>query len=111
MHGHHHHHHHGHHDEKISKHEKRRRNHLNSEKKRRENIKSGMDALFELVPACKDQQESKANILKKTKEFILDLQSMLYSVTEDNKELRRRAGVGGQLMLAPPGVKSGRSRI
>ncbi|KAF8242229.1 hypothetical protein K440DRAFT_524949, partial [Wilcoxina mikolae CBS 423.85] len=60
-------------EEKLSKHEKRRRNHLNSEKKRRENIKGGMDALFQLVPACRDQQESKANILKKTKEYILEL--------------------------------------
>jgi hypothetical protein len=97
-----HHHHHHHHEQtpssSLSKHEKRRRNHLNSEKKRRENIKSGMDALFTLVPACRDQAESKANILKKTKEYILELQKALYvgeaecrRLGEENRELKRRA--------------------
>lgn len=110
-----HHHHHQqqphHHEEKISKHEKRRRNHLNSEKKRRENIKSGMDALFELVPACRDQQESKANILKKTKDFILELQSAVYGLAEENKELKRRGGVSGQLIVPPGSGKPSRSRL
>jgi len=84
------------HDEKLSKHEKRRRNHLNSEKKRRENIKSGMDALFQLVPACRDQQESKANILKKAKDYILamqthmsELESDCRRVTDENKRMKK----------------------
>ncbi|KAI5857203.1 hypothetical protein BZA05DRAFT_433819 [Tricharina praecox] len=87
------HHAHHHHEEKLSKHEKRRRNHLNSEKKRRENIKSGMDALFQLVPACRDQQESKANILRKTRDYILELQGAVGAV---EAECRRLAAVGVQ---------------
>ncbi|KAI5813440.1 Myc-type, basic helix-loop-helix domain-containing protein [Pyronema omphalodes] len=75
------------HPDKISKSEKRRRNHLNSEKKRRENIKSGMDALFHLVPACRDQQESKANILKKTKDYIVHLQNQCDSYEREFNRL------------------------
>lgn len=85
--------------EKMTKHEKRRINHLNSEKKRRENIKDGMDALLELVPQCTDPQMSKANILKRTKEFILELheanknlQMELKRAHQENDELRRYVG-------------------
>jgi hypothetical protein len=75
------------HDEKLSKNEKRRRNHLNSEKKRRENIKSGMDALFQLVPACRDQQESKANVLKKAKDYILTMQTHMSELENDCRRM------------------------
>ncbi|KAF8458834.1 hypothetical protein BGX38DRAFT_289928 [Terfezia claveryi] len=85
-----------HHEEKITKQEKRRRAHLNSEKRRRENIKGGLDALVELVPYCKNIQESKANILKKTREYIFHLmhlydnsQMEVKRLNQDNKELRR----------------------
>lgn len=85
--------------EKMTKHEKRRINHLNSEKKRRENIKDGMDALLKLVPQCTDPQMSKANILKKTKEFILEihdanknLQIELKRARQEIDELRRYVG-------------------
>lgn len=84
------------HEEKISKQEKRRRNHLNSEKRRRENIKGGMDALLELVPYCKNIQVSKANILKKTKDYIFDLERVsskaqmeVKRLNLENKELRK----------------------
>ncbi|RPA73550.1 hypothetical protein BJ508DRAFT_186175, partial [Ascobolus immersus RN42] len=60
-------------EKQLSKHEKRRRNHLNSEKRRRENIKGGMDSLVDLVPSCRNIQESKANILRKTKDYIMQL--------------------------------------
>lgn len=73
-------------DERLSKHEKRRRNHLNSEKKRRESIKGGMDALFEIVPDCRDIHMSKASILKKTKKHILD---MHIALQEAQAELKR----------------------
>ncbi|KAL7271573.1 hypothetical protein RUND412_005655 [Rhizina undulata] len=86
-------------EEKISKTERRRRNHLNSEKKRREGIKSGMKALFDLVPTCKDAQESKANILKKAKYYILELhdslgvyQMEIKRLQQENEELRRIIG-------------------
>ncbi|KAF8418560.1 hypothetical protein EV426DRAFT_315786 [Tirmania nivea] len=85
-----------HHEEKITKQEKRRRAHLNSEKRRRENIKGGLDALVELVPYCKNIQESKANILKKTREYIFHLmhlydksQMEVKRLSQENKELRR----------------------
>ena len=85
-----------HHEEKITKQEKRRRAHLNSEKRRRENIKGGLDALVELVPYCKNIQESKANILKKTREYIFHLmhlydksQMEVKRLGQENKELRR----------------------
>lgn len=85
--------------EKMTKHEKRRINHLNSEKKRRENIKDGMDALLKLVPQCTDPQMSKANILKKTKEFIMELHEVnknlqieLKRARQENDELRRYVG-------------------
>lgn len=85
--------------EKMTKHEKRRINHLNSEKKRRENIKDGMDALLKLVPQCTDPQMSKANILKKTREFILELhdgnrnlQMEIKRAHQENDELRRYVG-------------------
>lgn len=88
-----------HNKEKMTKHEKRRINHLNSEKKRRENIKDGMDALLKLVPQCTDPQMSKANILKKTREFILELhdgarslQIEIKRVHQENDELRRYVG-------------------
>lgn len=74
-------------DEKtLTKHEKRRRNHLNSEKRRRENIKGGMDALVDLVPTCRNIQESKANILRKTRDYINQLLHM-------NSDLSLRARV------------------
>jgi hypothetical protein len=106
-------------EEKLSKHEKRRRNHLNSEKKRRENIKGGMDALFQLVPACRDQQESKANILKKTKEYILELQSTIFSIenecrrlAEENRELMQRAAAAaGEATLTTATSSSARLRL
>ena len=84
------------HEERITKQEKRRRNHLNSEKRRRENIKGGMDALVDLVPSCRNIQESKANILKKTREYIFqilngykDAQLEVKRLSQENKELRR----------------------
>lgn len=61
-----------HQEEKISKQEKRRRNHLRSEKRRRENIKDGMDALLRILPQC-NGQESKATILRRAEKYILRL--------------------------------------
>ena len=77
------------HENNITKQEKRRRNHLNSEKRRRENIKGGMDALVDLVPSCRNIQESKANILKKAKEYIYQLINEVKRVKDENQELRR----------------------
>lgn len=83
----------------VTKHEKRRLNHLNSEKKRRENIKDGMDALFKLVPECRDKGMSKANILKMTREYILELHNgarelhtEIRHARQENEELRRYVG-------------------
>ncbi|PWW78897.1 hypothetical protein C7212DRAFT_341514 [Tuber magnatum] len=119
-HHHHHHHHHGHlhlrgrspslrtlsssHDhskDKLAKHEKRRISHLNSEKKRRESIKGGMDALLELVPGCRDVRLSKANVLKEARDYIMELrggwrelQIEIERQRRDNEELRRAIQVG-----------------
>jgi len=57
--------------------EKRRRSHINSEKKRRESIKSGLDALSQIVPACQHPHDSKVSILSKTREYILALESAI----------------------------------
>ncbi|TGZ80367.1 hypothetical protein EX30DRAFT_364590 [Ascodesmis nigricans] len=72
----------------VDRQEKRRKNHLNSEKKRRENIKCGMDALFDLVPACRDKGESKAQVLSKTKEYINQLKQEIDCLREENQFLR-----------------------
>ena len=122
-HHHHHHHHRGHHHhlllrgrspslrtsssphdrskDKLAKHEKRRISHLNSEKKRRESIKGGMDALLELVPGCRDVRLSKANVLKEAREYILELrggwrelQVEIERQRRENEELRRAIQVG-----------------
>ncbi|KAI5809542.1 hypothetical protein DFH27DRAFT_150818 [Peziza echinospora] len=91
-----------HHEEKITKQEKRRRNHLNSEKRRRENIKGGMDALVDLVPSCRNIQESKANILKKTRDYVNQLlhgykesQTECKRLKTENSELRRLLALHG----------------
>lgn len=72
-------HHHHHHQQltRLDKHEKRRRNHLESEKRRRENIKSGMDGLLSLVPKCQDKGLSKAVILNETRDYLMLLQDEL----------------------------------
>ncbi|KAH8150718.1 uncharacterized protein LAJ45_05414 [Morchella importuna] len=83
-------------EHKKSKHEIRRIKHLNSEKKRRETIKDGMEALFKLVPECTDKGTSKANILKMTKEFIVELhegttslQMEIRRLGKENEDMRR----------------------
>jgi hypothetical protein len=63
--------------EGLSAREKRRRSHINSEKKRRESIKSGLVALSQIVPACQHPNDSKASILSKTREYILALESAI----------------------------------
>lgn len=90
-------------EEKITKQEKRRRNHLNSEKRRRENIKGGMDSLVDLVPTCRNIQESKANILKKTRDYMLTIlqgynngQREIVKLKQENQELRRLLGLQNQ---------------
>jgi hypothetical protein len=78
-----------------------------------------MDALFQLVPACRDQQESKANILKKTKEYILELQSTIFSIenecrrlAEENRELMQRAAAAaGEATLTTATSSSARLRL
>ncbi|KAF8475003.1 hypothetical protein BDZ91DRAFT_288448 [Kalaharituber pfeilii] len=99
--------------ERITKQEKRRRNHLESEKRRRNHIKSGMDALVDLVPSCRNIQESKANILKNTKEYIFQLlnalkkaQSEAERLGQENRELRKLLAMQGppQLQIQPENV-------
>ncbi|KAG0136677.1 hypothetical protein HOY82DRAFT_598929 [Tuber indicum] len=87
--------------DRLAKHEKRRISHLNSEKKRRESIKGGMDALLELVPGCRDVRLSKANVLKEAREYILELrggwrelQVEIERQRRENEELRRVIQVG-----------------
>ena len=74
---------------------------MNSEKKRRESIKGGMDALLELVPGCRDVRLSKANVLKEAREYILELrggwrelQVEIERQRRENEELRRAIQVG-----------------
>lgn len=96
---HHYHHHHHHPKDRLEKHEKRRISHLNSEKKRRESIKGGMDALLELVPGCRDVRLSKANVLREAREYILELRGGFREMEEEierqrreNEDLRRAIG-------------------
>lgn len=96
----------------LDKNERRRRNHLNSEKRRRENIKGGMDALVEIVPTCRNLTESKANILKKTKEYIIylmnafaDAQMEIKRLRAENVELRRLVEPQSRMGI-PMGVPS-----
>ncbi|KAF8545115.1 hypothetical protein BDD12DRAFT_813055 [Trichophaea hybrida] len=77
-----------------------------------------MDALFQLVPACRDQQESKANILKKTKEYILELQNTIFGIenerrrlAEENRELMQRPGAAAGGATSTTASSSARSRL
>lgn len=77
----------------TEKQEKRRRNHLTSEKKRRENIKLGMSALFDLVPTCVDKSESKAQVLRKTTAYILELKSEVETLKKEREKFRVEGGL------------------
>ena len=75
---------------RLDKHEKRRRNHLESEKRRRENIKSGMDGLLALVPKCQDKGLSKAVILNETRDYVMELQNALRRTEKELHEERMK---------------------
>ncbi|KAK6499572.1 hypothetical protein TWF481_009936 [Arthrobotrys musiformis] len=94
----------------LAKAARRRKAHLQSEQRRREHIKDGMDRLVQVVPACQESRDtkgiSKASILKHAYEYIYQLRTEIHGMKQiiGNKdreiaELRRRLG---QPNLAPP---------
>lgn len=105
----------------IDKHEKRRRNHLESEKRRRENIKSGMDGLLALVPKCQDKGLSKAVILNETRDYLVGLQNAVQRMERElqqermkvqelqyqNESLRKAQAGGGGGSLSLGGMSLG----
>ncbi|KAK6358834.1 hypothetical protein TWF696_000014 [Orbilia brochopaga] len=88
----------------LAKAARRRKAHLQSEQRRREHIKDGMDRLVQVVPACQESRDtkgiSKAAILKHAYEYIYQLRTDLQNlkqlnVTKDREiaELRRRVAL------------------
>ncbi|KAJ6257155.1 hypothetical protein Dda_8041 [Drechslerella dactyloides] len=93
----------------LAKAARRRKAHLQSEQRRREHIKDGMDRLVQVVPACQESRDtkgiSKAAILKHAYEYIYQLRTDLQNLKQLNMnkdreiaELRRR------LALSNPGL-------
>ncbi|KAF3915931.1 hypothetical protein AA313_de0205594 [Arthrobotrys entomopaga] len=89
------------HSAELAKAARRRKAHLQSEQRRREHIKDGMDRLVQIVPACQDSRDtkgiSKAAILKHAYEYIYQLRMDLQGLKQLNMnkdreiaELRRR---------------------
>ncbi|KAK6347699.1 hypothetical protein TWF718_005536 [Orbilia javanica] len=87
----------------LAKAARRRKAHLQSEQRRREHIKDGMDRLVQVVPACRESRDtkgiSKAAILKHAYEYIYylhtELQGLRQSTASKDREiaeLRRRLG-------------------
>ncbi|KAK6524312.1 hypothetical protein TWF694_005964 [Orbilia ellipsospora] len=89
------------HSAELAKAARRRKAHLQSEQRRREHIKDGMDRLVQIVPACQESRDtkgiSKAAILKHAYEYIYQLRTDLQGLKQLNMnkdreiaELRRR---------------------
>lgn len=90
----------------VAKAARRRRAHLQSEQRRREHIKDGMDRLVQLVPACQESRDtkgiSKAAILRHAYEYIYQLRSDLQTLKQLNNckdrelsDFRKRLGLPG----------------
>ncbi|KAF3917498.1 hypothetical protein ABW21_db0205414 [Orbilia brochopaga] len=88
----------------LAKAARRRKAHLQSEQRRREHIKDGMDRLVQVVPACQESRDtkgiSKAAILKHAYEYIYQLRTDLQNIKQMNMskdreiaELRRRVAL------------------
>jgi len=63
----------------------KRMNHINSEKKRRQNIREAFQTMTELVPSLRGTNYSKATILNKANEYIRSLQQRLGLVDCDGR--------------------------
>ena len=66
----------------------KRQNHINSEKKRRQNIREAFQTMTELVPSLRRTNYSKATILHKANEYISSLQRRLGIADQDGRIIR-----------------------
>ncbi|KAJ3045655.1 hypothetical protein HDV00_007780 [Rhizophlyctis rosea] len=72
--------------------EEKRANHIESEKKRRLNIRMGFDQLVEMVPTLSQCHRSEALILQKSVEYIENLNKKRSELTTQITSLRARLG-------------------
>jgi len=63
----------------------KRMNHINSEKKRRQNIREAFQTMTELVPSLRGTNYSKATILNKANEYIRSLQQRLGLIDSEGR--------------------------